>query len=91
MNTLVKIVSPQYISETIEHGAHKFKIVCKNGNSYCQLEVYLYTLEGLKLIATLQDIQGAKHIDYDASDMERIALGERNISAAENYLKSIYK
>ena len=92
MKVLVKNESICYSSEVVTYGGNKFKIVAKNGNCYCDTEVYVFTKNGdLALIAVRADIPNAIYVDYIRDDNKRKAGNAKNLIAAENYIKAVYK
>ena len=91
MKILIYTDTPSYSSETVEFKGKKFKIVASNGNAYSHLRVYAYTLNGdIALIATEDDIPNYKAVNYISDDQTRMNGNEKNIFAAEKYIKAIY-
>lgn len=91
MKILIYTDTPSYSSETVEFKDKKFKIVASNGNAYSNLRIYAYTLNGdIALIANEGDIPNYKAVNYISDDHIRLRGNEKNILAAEKYIKAIY-
>ena len=91
MKRLVKNESVGYSSEVIVFDGNKFKIEADNGNSYCHVNIYIFTKNGdLGLIASMGDIPNATYVDYIWDDDRRMLGNTNNIIAAEEYIKKVY-
>ena len=88
----VKNESPSYSSETVVLvGGEKYKIVAENGNAYSRLNIYRYTCNGdLGQIACCFDIPNYKRVDYIWDDSRRLAGNQKNMEAAEEYIKKVF-
>lgn len=69
----------------------KFKIVAENGNSYSHLNIYILNENGLHQIADKHDIPDYSHVDYISCEFNRLEKSKRNIFAAEDWIKKIFK
>ena len=91
MKTLHRKVSPSYSCEVVTYKDNKFKIVAENGNSYCHLDIYVFTQNGdLEEIANFKDFNNAKYVDYARDDERRLNDSVYNIKVAEDFIKAIY-
>lgn len=95
MKVIVQNFSPAYCMEIVEQKVDgkklKFKIVSSNGNCYSKLEVYILNNNGLQLIFEKDDIPGYQHMDYIIGNDRRLDLSKRNIFAAEDLIKKVFK
>ena len=89
MKKLISNEKIGYSSETITHKSKRYKIVCKNGNCYSCMAIYLYTENGLGFIANEDDIPKYQHVNYALGDDARINIQRQNMEAAEEYIQKI--
>lgn len=69
----------------------KFKIVAENGNCYSRLNIYILNENGLQQIADKHDIPDYSHVDYIGNEFIRLEKSKRNIFAAEDWIKKVFK
>ena len=92
MKSLYKKSKYDYCSETVSFNGNKFKVVSKNGNSYCSTTIYIYTKNGeLAEIACSSDLNGHNYVNYAYSEQTRLKETLENIEIAKKYIKAIYK
>lgn len=88
---LVKNINYRHSSETILFNQKMFKIEARNGNSYSDLHIYAYTLNGdIALVATKFDIPNYKEMDYMKKEDERLNDCLYNIGVAEDYIRKVW-
>lgn len=96
MRTIVQNFNYNHCCEVVEQNIVggdriKFKIVAENGNSYSRLNIYILNENGLQQIADKHDIPDYSHVDYISSEFNRLEKSKRNIFAAEDWIKKIFK
>ena len=92
IKVLIKKESAKHSSESILWGDNKFKIVAENDNCYSHLTIYIYTKNGdLGQVATEYDIPNYEAVHYHADENIRLRGNAKNIIAAEDYIKIVFK